>query len=138
MPHLTVEYTSNLKPHDDIAGLLPKLARCLIGQREGGKPVYPPGGVRVRAYEVIDFCIADGSTDAGFVNATLKIGGGRSREAVRATGDALFEVLKAHFATLYERRGLALSLYIDEVNEGGSWKHNNLHARLAGRERSAE
>ena len=130
MPHLTVEYSSNLKRDGDIPGLMPKLARCLIDLRADGKPVYPVGGVRVRAYEAADYCIADGSTDGGFVNATLKIGGGRAREAVRATGDALFEVLKAHFAALYERQGLALSLYIDEVNEGGSWKHNNLHARL--------
>ena len=130
MPHLTVEYSSNVKAAADIPGLLPKLARCLIDQRADGKPVYPAGGVRVRAYEAVDYCIADGSIDAGFVNATLKIGGGRPGEAVRATGDALFEVLKAHFAALYERQGLALSLYIDEVNEGDSWKHNNLHARL--------
>jgi 5-carboxymethyl-2-hydroxymuconate isomerase len=29
-----------------------------------------------------------------------------------------------------EKQGLALSLYIDEVDEAGSWKHNNLHERL--------
>jgi 5-carboxymethyl-2-hydroxymuconate isomerase len=132
MPHLTVEYSANLRADGDIPGLLPKLARCLIELRADGNPVYPAGGVRVRAYEAVDYCIADGSIDAAFVNATLRIGGGRSREAVRATGDALFEVIESHFAALFERRGLALSLYIDEVNEGGSWKHNNLHRRLGG------
>lgn len=130
MPHLTVEYSANLRAEGDVPGLLQKLAGCLIGLRADGKPVYPAGGVRVRAYEAVDYCIADGSIDAAFVNATLRIGGGRSREAVRATGEALFEVIKAHFAALFERRGLALSLYIDEVNEGGSWKQNNLHRRL--------
>jgi 5-carboxymethyl-2-hydroxymuconate isomerase len=130
VPHLTVEYSANLRAESDIPGLLPKLARCLIDLRADGKPVYPAGGVRVRAYEATEYCIADGSIDAAFVNATLRIGGGRSRAAVRATGDALFEVLKAHFAALFERRGLALSLYIDEVNEDGSWKQNNLHRRL--------
>ena len=130
MPHLTIEYSANLRAAGDISGLLPKLAQSLREQRADGKPVYPTGGVRVRAYEALDYCIADGSTGGGFVNATLKIGGGRPRDAVRATGDALFEVMKAHFAALYERQGLALSLYVDEVNEGGSWKHNNLHARL--------
>ncbi len=132
MPHLTVEYSANLRAEGDIRGLLPKLARCLIDLRAGGNPVYPAGGVRVRAYEAADYCIADGSIDAAFVNATLRIGGGRSREVVRATGDALFAVIEAHFAALLERRGLALSLYIDEVNEGGSWKLNNLHRLLGG------
>jgi 5-carboxymethyl-2-hydroxymuconate isomerase len=134
VPHLTVEYTSNLKADGDIAALMPRLARCLIEVRTDGKPAYPIGGVRVRAYAAADYCVADGSTDAGFVHLTLKIGAGRSRETVRATGDALFEALKAHFAALFERQGLALSLYIDEVDEGGSWKHNNLHARLGKRQ----
>jgi 5-carboxymethyl-2-hydroxymuconate isomerase len=130
MPHLTIEYSANLRAAGDIPGLLPKLAQCLRNQRADGKVVYPTGGVRVRAYEAVDYCVADGALDAGFVHATLKIGKGRSRETVRATGDALFEIMKAHFAPVLERQGLALSLYLDEVDETGSWKHNNLHTQM--------
>jgi len=130
MPHLTIEYSANLRAAGDIPGLLPKLAQALREQRADGKPVYPTGGVRVRAYEATDYCVADGAPNAGFVHATLKIGKGRARETVRATGDALFEIIKTHFAPLVERQGLALSLYLDEVDETGSWKHNNLHSRL--------
>ena len=130
MPHLTIEYSANLRAAGDIQGLLPKLAQCLRNQRADGKVVYPTGGVRVRAYEAVDYCVADGAPDAGFVHATLKIGKGRSRETVRATGDALFEIMKAHFAPVLERQGLALSLYLDEVDETGSWKHNNLHTQM--------
>jgi 5-carboxymethyl-2-hydroxymuconate isomerase len=130
MPHLAIEYSANLRQDGDIPGLLPKLAQCLREQRADGKPVYPTGGVRVRAHEATDYCVADGSPDAGFVHATLKIGRGRSRETVRATGDALFAIMKAHFAPLFARQGLALSLYLDEVDEGGAWRHNNLHERL--------
>lgn len=134
MPHLTVEYTPSLGADADLAGLMPKLARCLIDQRADGKPVYPPGGVRVRAIQVDHWCIADGSVpDAAFVHASLKVGAGRAPETLRATGDALFEIMKAHFAALHERQGLALSLEIGEFSEAGTWKHNNLHARLHGR-----
>jgi 5-carboxymethyl-2-hydroxymuconate isomerase len=133
MPHLTVEYTANLKPEGDIAGLLPKLARCLIAQQVDGKPVYPIGGVRVRAIEVTDWCIADGAPDAAFVHASLKVGTGRTPETLKGTGDALFDIVKAHFAAIYERRGLALSLEISEFSEAGTWKHNNLHARFRGK-----
>ncbi len=129
MPHLTIEYSANLRAAGDIPGLLPKLAQALREQRADGKPVYPAGGVRVRAYAAGEFCVADGAPDAAFVHATLKIGKGRSRETVRATGDALFAIIKEHFSSLSERHGLALSLYLDEVDETGSWKHNNLHAR---------
>ena len=130
MPHLTIEYSANLRETVDIPGLLPKLAQCLREQRAEGKPVYPTGGVRVRAYEAVDSCVADGAPDAEFVHGTLKIGKGRERETVRATGDALFEIIKAHFAPLSARQGLALSLYLDEVDESGSWKHNTLNERL--------
>ena len=60
------------------------------------------------------------------------IGGIRSRatEIRKRTGDALFEMLKEHFAELYARRYLALSMEIYEFDEAGTWKHNNVHAKF--------
>ena len=129
MPHLTLDYSPNLSSTGDIRGLCGKLAACLIAQRDGGKQVYPTGGVRVRGFAADAWCIADGTADAAYLHAALKIGAGRSEATMRATGDALFEVIKTHFAELYERTGLALSLEIGEFSEAGTWKHNNLHAR---------
>jgi 5-carboxymethyl-2-hydroxymuconate isomerase len=60
----------------------------------------------------------------------LKVGAGRSEAVLRSTGDALFAIIKEHFTTHYERMGLALSLEMAEFSEAGTWKHNNLHARL--------
>jgi 5-carboxymethyl-2-hydroxymuconate isomerase len=74
--------------------------------------------------------MADGAADYAFVHGTLKIGAGRAREVRQRTGDALFETMKAHFADLYARRYLALSLEIYEFDEAGTWKHNNVHARF--------
>jgi 5-carboxymethyl-2-hydroxymuconate isomerase len=136
MPHLTLEYSANLRDDSSFAAgsdfnsLCSALAQCLIAQREDGKPVYPVGGVRVRTLAADAWCIADGAPDAAFVHGTLKIGAGRSEAVKKATGDALFAILKQHFATLYEQTGLALSLEIIEANEAGSWKHNNLHVRF--------
>lgn len=132
MPHLTVEYSSNLHLNGDVNSLCKKLARCLLDQHTAdGKAVYPIGGTRVRAYAADDYCIGDGSiNDAAFVHAALKIAPGRSEQTRKETGNALLEVMKAHFAKLYEQHGLALSLEISEFNELGTWKHNNLHARF--------
>lgn len=132
MPHLSLEYSANLRDGGDIAGLLPKLANALLSIRAEDKPVYPVAGVRVRAYAAEDWCIGHGIADAAFVHATLRVGKGRSAQTLAATGDALLEVLKRHFAEPFERHGLAISLYLDEVDETTSWKHNNLHQRLAG------
>jgi len=64
------------------------------------------------------------------VHGALKIAAGRSEQTKKSTGDALFEIMKEHFAPLYEQQGLALSLEISEFSETGTWKHNNLHARF--------
>jgi 5-carboxymethyl-2-hydroxymuconate isomerase len=129
MPHLTLDHSGNLGADADLNGLCAKLARCLVAQRLEGQPVYPVGGVRVRAFAADAWCIADGAADAAYVHALLKVGAGRKPETLRATGDALFEVLKAHFAERHATSGLALSLEVEEFGEAGTWKHNNLHAR---------
>ncbi len=125
MPHLIVDYSDNLEAEGDIAGLLPKLSAVLIDQG-----AYPIGGIRVRAIGVRHYRIADGQEDDAFVHATLKIGAGRSDEVKQATCNNLFEAIKAHFADLFARRYLALSLELIEFSEAGTWKHNNLHQRF--------
>ncbi|MEM5436417.1 5-carboxymethyl-2-hydroxymuconate Delta-isomerase [Paraburkholderia diazotrophica] len=132
MPHLTLEYSANLASNENIRALCTKLAQSLDAQREDDQRVYPIGGIRVRALRCEQYCIADGREDAAFLHANLKIGAGRSEAVKKATGDALFDVIKRHFAEAFEQQGLALSLEISEFSEAGTWKHNNLHARLKG------
>ncbi|MDR6470534.1 5-carboxymethyl-2-hydroxymuconate isomerase [Paraburkholderia graminis] len=130
MPHLTLEYSANLADGESISRLCNTLAECLAKQRDQEKSVYPIGGIRVRALRCEHYCIADGRADAAFLHANLKIAAGRSDAIKKATGDALFETIKQHFANEFETSGLALSLEINEFSEAGTWKHNNLHARL--------
>ncbi|NYT69254.1 5-carboxymethyl-2-hydroxymuconate Delta-isomerase [Pusillimonas noertemannii] len=130
MPHLTLEYSANLHPQGELKPLCDKLARCLLAQKADGKAVYPIGGIRVRVLRADDYCVGDGGLEAAFVHGTLKIGAGRSEQTKTSTGEALFAVMKEHFAQIYEQTGLALSLEIVEFSETGTWKHNNLHARF--------
>lgn len=132
MPHLTVEYSANLGEQARMPALMRELATALLDQRaEDGKPVYPKGGVRVRALPCADYCVGDGSMpDAAFVHATLRVGRGRSADTLKATGDAILATLTQHFAELYAQRGLALSAAVEEFGPLGTWKQNNLHERL--------
>ena len=126
MPHLIYEMTDNLAvPEADISGLLKKSNQVLIDQ--GG--VFPIGGIRSRVIWLKDYCVADGSVDDAFVHLTLKIGAGRSDEAKKKTGDDLFKMISDHFAAIYQKRTLALSMEIVEFSEAGTWKQNNIHAR---------
>jgi 5-carboxymethyl-2-hydroxymuconate isomerase len=107
-----------------------ELAQVLVSQEHDGQRVYSIGGVRVRAIVAEHWCIGDGSLgDSAFIHARLQIGAGRDEGVRKATGDALFEALKKHFAREFEAQGLALSLEIGEFSESGTWKHNNLHGR---------
>jgi 5-carboxymethyl-2-hydroxymuconate isomerase len=130
VPHLTLEYSANLADEERIGELCNKLARCLDAQRDGEQRVFPPGGIRVRALRCHAYCIADGRPDAAFLHANLKIGMGRSPQIRQAAGDALFALIKEDFTDEFATRGLALSMEINEFSEAGTWKHNNLHARL--------
>jgi 5-carboxymethyl-2-hydroxymuconate isomerase len=131
MSHMTLEYSSNLRAAGRLDELCRKLAQFMTGLEVEGKPIFPPGGVRVRAIPCEEYCIADGSlADAGFVHAVLKIGAGRTDAAKSATTAGLFDIMKAHFADQYQKQGLALSLEFVEFSESGTLKHNNLHARL--------
>jgi 5-carboxymethyl-2-hydroxymuconate isomerase len=126
MPHFVVEYTSNIKAEARIPQLLAKANQILIAQ--GG--VFPIGGIRSRAIELHDYSIADGEADYAFVHCNLKIGSGRTEEQKKKVCDELFSAIQEHFADLFAKRYLALSLELNEFSESGTYKHNNIHARF--------
>jgi len=126
VPHFILEYTDNLKPDARIPELLAKVNGVLIAEGD----VFPVGGIRSRAIALTEYRIADGAADYAFVHARLKIGAGRSAAVKRRVSEALFETMKAHFAELFARRYLALSLELIEFGEAGTLKHNNIHARF--------
>ncbi|MGI9025215.1 MAG: 5-carboxymethyl-2-hydroxymuconate Delta-isomerase [Burkholderiaceae bacterium] len=130
MPHVVIEYTDNLRADADIAALLKKTNALLIEQRTDAGPVFPIGGIRSRAIALTEYGIADGGADDAFVHVTVKIGAGRDAATKKRAFDALFAMLEEHFADLYARRGLALSMEVVEFSEAGTWKHNNIHERF--------
>lgn len=132
MPHVTLEYSANLRADGRFPELCRALAQFMVAMRAEGKPVFPLAGVRVRAIACEAYCIADGSLpEAGFVHAIFKLAAGRSEETKARACAGLFEVMKDHFAGQYASRPLALSLEMLEFSEAGTLKHSNLRARLA-------
>ena len=126
MPHTIVEYSDNLAEEGDIPGLLRKIAAKLCDS--GG--VFPTGGVRVRAYPAHEYVIADGKDDYAYVHTVVKLAAGRPADFKKRFFGELFDIIKAHFAEFAERRYLALSMYVEEVDETGSYKHNNIHRKF--------
>ena len=126
MPHFILEYTDNIKSEARIPELLRKVNAVLMAQAG----VFPPGGIRSRAIALTDYAIADSAADYAFAHATLKIGAGRSEAEKKKACDELFAMMREHFAPLFAKRYLALSMEFGEFREGGTYKQNNLHARF--------
>lgn len=126
MAHAIVEWTDNLEGVADIHGLLQMIA----AQMRDADGVFPWGGIRVRAVKLTDYVIADDSGQDAFVNITVKMGAGRPAEFKQKFFTGLFDAVKAHFADIFADRYLALSLYVEEADEAGSFKHNNIHQRF--------
>ncbi|MFO1297517.1 MAG: 5-carboxymethyl-2-hydroxymuconate isomerase [Rubrivivax sp.] len=148
MPHLVILYTPNLdKPASeggtDMTALCRALADVMLAQRdEAGRAVFPTGGTRVLAYPARHFAVADGgaagraaggSGEYAFVYLNLRMGRGRSAAVHEACGRALEACTKAHFAPLFSRGHIGVTLQIDEGHEVFDAKNSSLHPLFAGR-----
>ena len=128
MPHLKIEYTANIDAQADMGALCQALASVLVELKdEQGQPVFPVGGTRVLAYPAPYHAVADGKPDYAFVYLNLRIAAGRSDAIKKVAGDALLARAKAHFAALFSRQLMGLTLQIDEGVQVYDAKHSNLH-----------
>ncbi|MBB4223317.1 5-carboxymethyl-2-hydroxymuconate Delta-isomerase [Variovorax guangxiensis] len=129
MPHLVILYTPNIESETDMQALCRSLADTMLAQRdEADNPVYPTGGTRVLAYPAAHYAVADGKADYAFVYLNLRMAAGRSEAVKKRAGDDLLAAVRAHFAPIFDKRHIGITLQIDEspgqVYDG---KHSNLH-----------
>ncbi|CAD5272179.1 5-carboxymethyl-2-hydroxymuconate isomerase [Bosea sp. 62] len=128
MPHIVIEYSANLE--DELAPM--RLVEALhAAALETG--VFPLAGLRTRAERRELYRIADGDPDHIFIAVSVRIGEGRDAATRRRVADVLMAVLERETAKTFQRRGLALSLDVAEIDGTASLKTNNLHHRLKAR-----
>lgn len=128
MPHLVILYTPNLDAETDIGALCRDLGDTMRGMTDdAGASVFPTGGIRVFAYPAAHSAVADGQRDYAFAYLNLRMGTGRGEPTKKRVGEALLATARAHFAALFERRLLGLTLQIDEGQEIFDAKHSTIH-----------
>jgi 5-carboxymethyl-2-hydroxymuconate isomerase len=128
MPHITVEYSANLEPEVAIQELLVGLHHEALDTG-----VFPIGGLRTRAERRDLYVIADGDPEHGFIAVLVRIGEGREAETRKDVAARLMAVLERQTAEARQRRGLALSVEVQEIDGTASLKVNNLHERMQAR-----
>lgn len=146
MPHLVILYTPNLdrppaEGGNDMTALCRALADVMLAQRdEAGAAVFPTGGTRVLAYPAAHYAVSDGgaagraaggSGEYAFVYLNLRMARGRSAAVQQACGRALEACVKSHFAPLFERGHVGVTLQIDEGHEVFDAKNSSLHPLFA-------
>lgn len=111
MPHLMIDYSGNVEPLADIAGLCEAL-RVAAGNMD----VFPQSGVRVRAFRADHYAIADGDPDYGYIDISVRLREGRPQDVKETATAALFEVARAHLAPVIAARPVMLSLEMRDID----------------------
>jgi len=113
------------------------LATTMLAARdESDAAVFPPGGTRVMAFPAAHYAVADdgsagraagGTGDYAFVYLQLRMANGRSVATNARVGDALLKTTQTHFADIFKKRHIGITLQLDEGVPVYDAKHSNLH-----------
>lgn len=125
MPHVIVEYSRNIEQDVAPRDILERLHEAVVATN-----VFPLGGLRVRAAPRDLYIVADGDPGNAFVAVTLRIGRGRDEATRKRVSESLMAALADVTASAFAKRGLSLSVEIQEIDEAGASRRNNLHERL--------
>jgi 5-carboxymethyl-2-hydroxymuconate isomerase len=120
--HIVIEHSSNLRGRLDVQRLVRTLHEAALATG-----IFPVGGMRTRAYETTDYCIADGHPDNAFVHVSIRVGQGRDLATRRAACEQIFTAACNHLAELFARVPLGISVEMQELDANLSFKKNNLH-----------
>lgn len=126
MPHIILEYSANLEGRLDIGQL------CRVALDAAARTgVLELPATRVRAIRCDHYAIADGHAGNAFVDASIRMGRGRTEEQKAATGKAIYDAMRAFCEPLYATPYFALSLELREIDPVLSWKENGVKRRFA-------
>ncbi|MAM61357.1 5-carboxymethyl-2-hydroxymuconate isomerase [Maritimibacter sp. UBA3975] len=130
MAHLSMEYSGGLDARCDMAAL----ARAAHGAMVDAG-IFPVAGIRVRLHRADVAIVADGLDENDFLAMTLSVGAGRTTEALKAAGDAIFAAVQGALRGPLSTPHFALSLEIRVIDPELSWKDTPIHARLSGQKK---
>jgi 5-carboxymethyl-2-hydroxymuconate isomerase len=133
MPHVITEYSANLDGVVDIPRLVKELHETAIASG-----LFQVGGIRSRAKKRDVYVVADGDPLNAFVFVVARIAPGRPIEKRKALGEALLATASKRLEPVFNSRGLSLSIEVQELDEQLTFRKNNLHERIAAKEKRGD
>ena len=89
MPHLSMEYSAGRKARADLRAVAEAAYSAVVAVE-----ISPVAGIRVRMGRADIAIVGDALPENDFLAMTLTAGAGRSPEAMRAAGDAIFAAVR--------------------------------------------
>ena len=125
MPHITLEYSSNLDAALDMYGL------CVaVKNAAAATGVFPPAGIRVRAIACTHVVIADGDPRHGFIDISVRLRAGRTSQAKTEAADAIFSAATEFTAAHMAAHPFMLSLEMRDIDADLSRKTSSIRNYL--------
>ena len=118
MPHITVEYSSNLGRGVSVRTLIDELHRTVL---DSG--LFEPASVRTRALPRDIYVIADGNPENVFLHIIARIRAGRTMEARKSLGNGLLRTAKSVIAALPVSTPVALTVEVHEIDPEMLFRH---------------
>jgi 5-carboxymethyl-2-hydroxymuconate isomerase len=121
MPHITIEYSSNVADRTDIQQLVERVHRHVLDTG-----VVPLAGLRTRALPSTNFMVADGQPENGYVGVFARLSAGRTAEQRAAVIASISSAINIQFGESIA--GLAISVEYIEIDP--DFRVNDNHIRL--------
>lgn len=109
MPHIDIEYSSNLEQMIDASRLLD-----IVHQAALGTGAFPRWGVRTFAKAIERFRIGEGEKDIGFIRIIVRVSPGRDLGTRQTIARSLFDAMCEPLEPWFARHRLGCQLEIQE------------------------
>jgi 5-carboxymethyl-2-hydroxymuconate isomerase len=118
MPHITVEYSSNLASDLSISELIGQLHQTVVACG-----LFEPSAVRTRAAPRDIYLIADGAPQNVFVHILARIRAGRTAQDRQSLGESLLQSARQAIAKLPSSKPIALTVEVQEIDPEMLFRH---------------
>lgn len=118
MPHITVEYSSNLESWVSVRTLIDELHRTVV---QSG--LFETAAVRTRALPRNVYRIADGAPENVFLQIIARIRAGRTKEDRKSLGASLLKTAREAIAALPTSTPIALGVEVQEIDPEMLFRH---------------
>jgi 5-carboxymethyl-2-hydroxymuconate isomerase len=123
MPHILVEYSSNLESKLNVRSLVDELHQTVV---QSG--LFDLAAIRTRALPRDVYRIADGNPENIFLHIIARIRAGRTAEDKKTFGNALLATAKAVIAKIPGPPPVALGVEVHEIDPEMLFRHMTIKA----------